>query len=88
MRNRHQEALKKSAMLGHASQTSGLMQNVHDKCLNLPDPDIFTVDTVLRQMVNFTSAGTLVGSHSETYELQKYRIRTRINALQISISSA
>ncbi len=45
MRYRHQEALTKSVMLGHASQTSGVMQNVHDKPGNLPDPDIFTVDT-------------------------------------------
>ncbi len=45
MRYRHQEALTKSVMLGHASQTSGVMQNVHDKPGNLPDPDIFTFDT-------------------------------------------
>ncbi len=44
MRNTHQEALKKSVLLGYASQTSWLMQNVHDKCQNLPDPGIFTVD--------------------------------------------
>ncbi len=44
MRNKHQEALKKSVVLGYASQTSWLMQNVHDKCQNLPDPDICTFD--------------------------------------------
>ncbi len=43
-------------MLGHASQTSGLMQNVHDKCLNLPDPDIFTVDTAELRTVCFRGA--------------------------------
>ncbi len=31
MLSRHQDALKKSVMLGHASVTSWLMQNVHDK---------------------------------------------------------
>ncbi len=41
MRNRHQEALKKYLMPWHASQTSWLMQNEHDKFQNLPDPDIF-----------------------------------------------
>ncbi len=45
MRYRHQEAVTKSVMLGNASQTSGVMQNVHDKPGNLPDPDIFTFDT-------------------------------------------
>ncbi len=51
MRNRHQEALKKSVMLGHASQASGLMQNVHDKCQNLSDPDIFAVDRTVSAAV-------------------------------------
>ena len=32
-------------MLGHASQTSGVMQHVHDKPWVLPDPDIFAVDS-------------------------------------------
>ncbi len=45
MRCRHQEALTKSVMLGHASQTSDVMQNVHDKPGNLPDPDIFAFDS-------------------------------------------
>ncbi|CAD7944527.1 unnamed protein product [Amoebophrya sp. A120] len=45
MRNRHPEALKKSLMLGHASQISWLMPNLHDKSQNLPDPDIFTFDS-------------------------------------------
>ncbi len=45
MRYRHQEALATSVMLGHASQTSGAMQNVHDKpCIHLPHPDIFAFD--------------------------------------------
>ncbi len=44
MRNRHQEPLEKSVMLRHASQTSWLMQNVHDKFQNLPDPGIFAFD--------------------------------------------
>ncbi len=44
MRNRHRGALNKSVMLGHASQTSWPMQNMHDKSQNLPDPDIFTFD--------------------------------------------
>ncbi|CAD7931793.1 unnamed protein product [Amoebophrya sp. A120] len=47
MRNRHQDALKTSVMLGHASQTSRLMQNVHHKYQNLPDPDIFAFDMQL-----------------------------------------
>ncbi|CAD7953442.1 unnamed protein product [Amoebophrya sp. A120] len=46
MRNRHQESLKKAGMLGHASQTSWLRQNVHDKSQNLADPeDIFAFDS-------------------------------------------
>ncbi len=45
MQYRHQEALTKSVMLGHASQTSGVVQNVHDKPGNLSDPDIFTFDS-------------------------------------------
>ncbi len=44
MGNRHQEALRKSVTLEHASQKSRLMQNVHDKSQNLPDLDIFAVD--------------------------------------------
>ncbi len=44
MRSRHQQALKKSVMLGHTGQTSWVMQNVHDRSQNLPDPDIFAVD--------------------------------------------
>ncbi len=43
MRNRYREALKKSVMLGHASQTSPPMKNVHDKFQNLPDPDTFAI---------------------------------------------
>ncbi|CAD7923688.1 unnamed protein product, partial [Amoebophrya sp. A120] len=43
MRYRHQEALTRCVMLGHASQTSGVMQNAHDKPGNLPDPDIFAI---------------------------------------------
>ncbi len=38
-----------SVMLGHASQTSHVMQNVHDKPGNLPDPDIFAVDMAKAQ---------------------------------------
>ncbi len=38
---------KQSVMLGHASQTSWAIQNMHDKPGNLPDPDIFTFDTYL-----------------------------------------
>ncbi len=49
MRYRHPEALTKSVMLGHASQTSEVMQSVHDKPGNLPDPDIFTFDMLRRQ---------------------------------------
>ncbi len=41
---RHQEALTKSVMLEHASQTSGVMQSVHDKPCILPDTDIFASD--------------------------------------------
>ncbi len=44
MRNRHQDARKTSVMLGHASQTSWLMQNVRHKSQNLPDADTFTLD--------------------------------------------
>ncbi|CAD7937009.1 unnamed protein product, partial [Amoebophrya sp. A120] len=45
MRSRHQEARSKSVMRGRALQTSWVMQNMHDKSQNLPDPDIFTFDT-------------------------------------------
>ncbi len=51
MRNRHREALKRSVMLGHASQTSWPMQTMHDKSQNLPDPDIFTFD--IDELLNF-----------------------------------
>ncbi len=51
MRNRHQDALKKSVLLGYGVQTSWLTQNVHDKCQNLPDPDIFTVDTRSKEAI-------------------------------------
>ncbi len=49
MRYRHQEAVVKSVMLGHASQTSGVMQNVHDKPCILPDPDTFALDALSRE---------------------------------------
>ncbi len=66
MRNRHQEALSKSVTLGHASQTSGVMQNVHDKPGILPDPDTFAFDTT-------ASSATFRTGRSSTdcgYELQ------------------
>ncbi|CAD7944927.1 unnamed protein product [Amoebophrya sp. A120] len=45
MRNVHQEALQKSARLGHALQASWVMRNMHDKSCILPDPDyIFAFD--------------------------------------------
>ncbi len=69
MRNRHQEALKKSVMLGHASQTSGLIQNVHDKCQNLPDPDTFTFDTS-QQGGYLTGQGHGGGNHSASLSIR------------------
>ncbi len=46
MRKRHGKDLTEAVMLGHASQTSHVMQNqnVHGKPGNLTDPDIFTFD--------------------------------------------
>ncbi len=45
MRDKHQEALKKPGMLGRpASQTSRVIQNMHDKPGNVSDPDTFAVD--------------------------------------------
>ncbi len=41
MRDKHQEALKKSVMLRPASQTSRVMQNVHDK------PRLYQTQTLL-----------------------------------------
>ncbi len=35
----------KSVMLPHTSHASWVMQNVHEKSSNLPDPDIFAFDT-------------------------------------------
>ncbi len=43
MRNRHQKAFQRSVMLSHALQPSWVMQNMHDKPVNLPDPDIFAI---------------------------------------------
>ncbi len=75
MQYRHQEALAKSVMLEHASQTSGVMYNVHDKPCSLPYPDIifaFDIPPPLAlmeedldtQMLRATSAKNL--AHSET----------------------
>ncbi len=47
MRIRHQVPLEKSVMLRDAPQTSWLMQNVHGKSKNLPDPDTFALDSLL-----------------------------------------
>ncbi len=58
MRNRYHKALKKSVMLGHASQTSWPMQNVHDKSQNLPDPDIFASDNVSVDVLSGNTVST------------------------------
>ncbi len=53
MQERHDRDLKESVMLeGLAFQTSWLMQNVHDKSENLPDPDPFTFDSGLHLSVH------------------------------------
>ncbi len=43
MQHGHQKAVPKSVMLGHASHTLRVMQNVHDERCMLPDPDIFAM---------------------------------------------
>ncbi len=53
MRNKHQEAFEKSGMLGHALQASLVMQNMHDKPGNLPDPDIFAFHTISTETAKF-----------------------------------
>ncbi len=63
MRKRHGKDLTESVMLGHASQTSHVMQNVHDKPGNLPDPDIFAVDTV---MAFFSPPSSSTNSNNRT----------------------
>ncbi len=44
MRKKHGKDLTESVMPGHASQTSCVMQNMHDTCCTFPDPDIFPSD--------------------------------------------
>ena len=44
-------------MLGHASQTSWLMQTAHDESQNLPDPDIFAFD-IKEEVLNLKIAAT------------------------------
>ncbi len=63
MRDRHQDARKKFVMLVHTSQTSRsrVMQNVHDKPCNLPDPDIFIFDTTTWET---TSSSTVLNVSS------------------------
>ncbi len=45
MQDRHSRDLTDSVMLGPASQTSWVMENLHDKFNTLPDPDSFTFDS-------------------------------------------
>ncbi len=46
MQYRHKRDLKESVMLGHALRTSWIIENLHGKFCNLPDPDpdIFAFD--------------------------------------------
>ncbi len=44
MQGTHWKGFAESIMLCPTYQTSWVMENLHDKSGNLPDPDIFTVD--------------------------------------------
>ncbi len=45
MQNRHHKGAADPVMLGPAFQTWWSLEKLHDKSRNLPDPDIFTLDT-------------------------------------------
>ncbi len=45
MQDRHDSDLIESVMLGTPLQIIWVMQNMHDKFQNLPDPDIFAIHT-------------------------------------------
>ncbi len=44
MQERHDRDLTELVMLGRAWQTAWVMENMHDKPISLPDPDIFAFD--------------------------------------------
>ncbi len=78
-------------MLGHASQASWVMENMHDKSQNLPDPDIFAFDrtalraqndelqktrTVLRTMLEQAECRALQAQNAMTVRAHEARLST------------
>ncbi len=60
MHNGHHQGAAEPVMLGPAFQTLWSLEKLHDKSRNLPDPDIFTFDTVVLRCTAYVTETTTV----------------------------